>query len=347
MQSMPSRLLAALTHPLAPRDWLELVAPLHATDEIRARVVAVRRETHDTSTLVLRPNGRWPGHRAGQYVMVTAEIRGVRRTRCFSIASSPDRGRGPLEITVKARPGGAVTPALVEGAALGQIVTLSAPHGDFVLPEVIPEGLVLLSGGSGITPVMSMLRTLFVRRHRGEVIFVHHARSEADVIFRDELGRIARVASPNFRVLIETGPFDPARYAERVPDFEHRETWACGPERFLAAVRGAYAARDAASSLHLEAFSLGSAASSSSDDGEVTFARSGARARGAAPLLVLAERAGLSPASGCRMGICHGCTCRKLSGKTRDLRTGEVSDDAGVDIQLCVSAPVGPVEIDL
>ena len=81
-------------------------------------------------------------------------------------------------------------------------------------------------------------------------------------------------------------------------------------------------------------------------ENEVTFVTSKRRTKGQGPLLTLAESAGLTPLSGCRMGICHTCVCRKVSGVTRDLRTGELSTDTDVDIQLCVSEPVGPVEID-
>ncbi len=345
-----SSLLAALTYPRAPGDFLEVLSPGFSRTEIRARVVAARRETDDVATLVLRPNGRWRGHVAGQHVLLTAEIGGVRRTRCFSIASAPDRRAPELEITVKARPSGAVTPALVAGAALGALVTLSPARGDFVLPDPLPRRILFVSGGSGITPVMSMLRSLLLRDHTGDVTFVHYARSEADVIFRDELARIARGARPNIRVHVRTGAFSAVALAEMVPDFERRATWACGPEPMLALVQRAFADRGAADRLHVERFSLASTAPSAGsdpDDGEVHFTRSGARAKGSAPLLVLAERAGLTPASGCRMGICQTCRCRKVSGATRDLRTGEVSTDADVEIQLCVNVPVGPVEIDM
>jgi len=97
--------------------------------------------------------------------------------------------------------------------------------------------------------------------------------------------------------------------------------------------------------LRVERYTLG--ATTGSSEGEITFARSGKTAKGRGPLLAIAERAGLSPESGCRMGICKTCVCRKVSGVTRDLRTGAISAEADVDVQLCVNEPVGPVEIDL
>lgn len=341
MLETSARLLGALTYPRSLHDFLELVAPLHAAHEIRARVVDVRRETHDVATLVLAPR-RWRGHRPGQWVALTAEIGGVRRTRCFSIASAPSR-RGPLGITIKAQPGGAVTPSLVSGGMKGKIVVLSEAQGDFVLPRVIPARLLLLSGGSGITPVMSMLRALVGAGHTGTVAFVHHARSAADVVFREELAALARKKLPGLSIELRVGPFTDASLPDDVASFE---TFACGPAPFLAAVRASLRARGAEARMHEERFTLGPT-SDGGEDGEVSFVRSAKRAKGKGPLLVMAEQSGLTPKSGCRMGICRTCTCRKIAGATRDLRTGEISTDADVDIQLCVSAPVGPVSLDL
>lgn len=335
MNSAATRLLAALAYPRALDDYLELALPLHSTREIRARVLAVRRETHDVSTLVLRPSARLRPHRAGQHVALGAVVDGVRRTRVFSIASGEPRGER-LEITVKARAGGAVTPRLVRGELGSPIVTLSQPAGDFVLPDAVPERVLLLGAGSGITPVMSMLRTLRARGHGGDLVFVHFARSERDAIFASELARLGA------RVCTE------ARGAEAleslVPDFDAYETWACGPAPFLEGVTRAFAARGAASRVRVERFSPSRAAAG---EGEVRFARSERGARGRGTLLALAEGAGLSPPSGCRMGICRTCVCRKVSGKTRDLRTGEIETDDDVDVALCVSEAVGPVVLDL
>jgi stearoyl-CoA 9-desaturase NADPH oxidoreductase len=150
MNAALSRLLAAMTYPRAVDDFVELALPLFSTRSVtgaatpnvtvRARVIDVRRETHDVSTLVLTPNALWSGHRAGQYVALTAEVRGVRMTRCFSIASSEGGDSSRLiALTVKARPDGAVTPVLVSGQLRGAIVELSQATGDFVLPEVLPE----------------------------------------------------------------------------------------------------------------------------------------------------------------------------------------------------------------
>lgn len=330
MTTVATRLAGALVWPRTLDDLLELVAPLHSSSEIRARVVDVVRETHDVSTLVLEPNGRWRGHRAGQHVMLTAEIGGVRRTRCFSVSSA--EGELPVRITIKAHPGGKVTPALVSGALRGAVVTLSDPAGDFVLPDVLPERILFLSGGSGITPVMSMARTLLMQGHRGRLGFVHWARSPEDVFF-------------DFGTTF-FGRFRAGDLVEAVPDFHLWDTWLCGPDGMMRVVKAAFAARDVEHRVRTEQFTLARAATPD-EEGAVRFVRSNRTAKGRGPILPIAEGAGVNPKSGCRMGICRSCICRKVSGTTRDVRTGELSTEANVDIQLCINAPVGAVEIDL
>lgn len=352
-----SRFVAALTHPHSIDRYLVLVSPTWSIHEVRAEVTHVRRETRDVTTLTLKPNALWRGHRAGQYVALTVEIAGVNRTRCFSISSAPTRASGTFEVTVKARPSGAVTPTLVHHTTPGTVVGLSQAQGDFVLPEVLPERLLFVSGGSGITPLMSMLRALTASGGRlPEVTFVHFARSRDDVIFRDALATLARTHR-SLRLVIETEAesgrppaLDEHSLAAIVPDYDRIETWACGPESLLAATTKAFQARDAIARLHTERFGFAqSPVNTAPTEARVRFSRSKveANARDGGSLLAMAEGAGVALASGCRMGICRTCVCRKVSGTTRDLRTGALSEDADVEVQACVSAPVGDVTIDL
>src|SRR3954447_21631601 len=197
-----SRTLAALTAPHSVDRYLEVVNPMWAATEVRARVVDITRETsgqHPVATLTLQPTSTWRGHRAGQYVQVGVEINGARRTtRCFSI-SSPEAGPGErFSITVRAHEEGLVSKFLVREAQPGQIIHLSQAEGEFTLTEspATPTNnhLLMISGGSGITPVMSQVRTLLRDGYDGranrKVTFLHYARSEEDLIFAEELRRI-------------------------------------------------------------------------------------------------------------------------------------------------------------
>ncbi len=353
--------LAPLVYPKSAEDYLREVFPLLSRKEILAEVVAVRPETADTTTLVLRPNGLFRGHRAGQWIMVEAEVAGVRRTRCFSIASAPalhDEKR-TIEITIKARPGGAVTPELVWRQKRGAIIAISQAQGTFVLPETPPSRPLFVSGGSGITPVMSMLRELALRGQAHGATFVYYARTSADVVFAKELQEHALFSGAEILVWTDdepsavSAPFGrcDARtdLVAHVPDFAERETFVCGPPGLLAAMSALYAERGASERLHAEAFSLEEHATIGAEGPapEVVFARAAKTQTGSRTLLAMAEDAGLTPRSGCRMGICHSCTCRKVSGVTRDIRTGELSTDANVDIRICVNEPVGNVVLDL
>ena len=355
---VPSRLrrlahsaLSVFTYPRSVADWIEPALPL-ASSRARARVVDVRRETHDVTTLVLEPNGQWRGHRAGQWVALDCEVEGIVKTRCFSIASSPRRHDGRIEITVKARSGGAVTPHLVERTKQGAIVGLSRARGDFVLPDPMPARLLFVSGGSGITPLMSMLRSIVGAPPSSigpapRLVFIHFARSETDVVFGAELAHIA--ATTTVRVEIFTGDhrLGESGLANVLADFETHEAFVCGPEPLIEAVTSAYTARRAGHRVHFERFAPSAPTRRDGGNASVTFVESGRRVEGSRNLLAMAEEAGLRPESGCRMGICHTCVRRKVSGTTRDLRSGALSTDADVDVQLCVSMPVGAVEIDL
>jgi ferredoxin-NADP reductase len=354
-----SALAEALTTPHGVDRYVELVRPAFSLRDVRAEVVAVRRATARSVTLTLRPNANWEGFRAGQFVRLSTEVDGVRRTRCYSPASSAHVG-DLIELTAHEQPDGEVSPFLRATARPGTVVSLSQAEGDFVLPDTRPGALLLISGGSGITPVMSMLRTLCEEGHDGPVAFLHYARDEHDVAYADELAALA-ARHPNVRLLRVFSRSPQAgelagrfgRDHVRVAGIDPAEalTFACGPTALVEAVRTTWAEDELDARLYVEQFAPPAPARVETDGvvaGSVRFARSGREAPSTgAPLLDQAEAAGLTPESGCRMGICHTCTCRKLEGAVRDVRTGEVSTAPDELIQICVNAPVGDVTLDI
>jgi stearoyl-CoA 9-desaturase NADPH oxidoreductase len=321
--------------------YLELIRPEFTVRDARAQVVAVRRQTARSVTLSLSPNSAWRGFRAGQFVRVGVEIDGVRRTRTYSPASS-ERADGLLELTVTVHPEGLVSRHLESAVRPGTIVHLGEAQGDFVLPAERPERLVLISGGSGITPVMSMLRTVRDEGFDGEIEFIHYARTTADWLYRSELEATPGVRS-RFIATREGG--------ERLtPDaldgiYDHAYAAVCGPPALLEAARTIFPPER----LLTETFTPPTlTVSGEAATGTLRFNRSGRAAEiGVGTLLEQAEAAGLQPEVGCRMGICHTCTCRKTAGAVRDVRTGEVSDEEDEDIQLCVSVPAGDVALEI
>jgi stearoyl-CoA 9-desaturase NADPH oxidoreductase len=340
------RAVELLTTPLVPADYLDVIAPLRNVQTLRARVEQVRPETADSVTLVLRPGRGWVAHQPGQYVRLGVEVDGVRLWRSYSVTSPPgDR----LTVTVNAIAGGLVSTYLVRQGRRGLLVHLDRPAGEFVLPQPRPAKALFLTAGSGITPVMGMLRSTLAELT--DVVVVHSARSREAVVFGDELRALA--AEGRIR-LVERhtgtdGRLTPADLATLVPDLLDRETWACGPGALLDDLETHWRTAGAADRLHVERFQ--SAVRVTGDGGEVTFARSGKTvpAGGDVSLLEAGENAGILVPFGCRMGICFGCVVPLRSGAVRDLRDGRLTtaeDGDGVLIQTCVSAAAGPCHLE-
>lgn len=323
--------------------WMKEIDPVWSLRQIRARVVDVVRETHDVKTFVLAPNRRWPGHTAGQFVNVEMEIRGARVSRCYSLSSAP--GARDLTITVKRVPGGRVSSWMHEALRPGSLVTLGAPSGDFVVHDPSAP-LLLLSGGSGITPVMSILRDLAAKSAVRDVVFVHAARSLADVPFARELQALA-LHHPGLRLEIwnddQRGRLDGARLASMVPDLGARRTMLCGPAPMMDAFTAHYERLAIADRLKTERFAAPQRPTLLKTQPKQKLklglldSKTTIEAGGDGSLLEQLEDAGVRPASGCRMGICNTCICRKKQGVVENLLTGELSSEPDEDVRLCVS----------
>ena len=347
------KLVEALATPHGVDRYLELVHPMLTVRELRAVVTDVARPTADSVVLTLRPTRQWRGFTAGQFVQVAVDIDGVRRTRCYSPSGSQHRSDGRIELTVKAQ--GAVSRYLHEHARPGLVIGLSQADGTFRLPDRRPDKLLLISGGSGITPVLSMLRTLVDEGPRGEIVFLHYARGPQDVPHLADLRRLALEYSNVRLVLAYTrdrdgdlyGRFDETHPATAAPWYAEAQTYLCGPPSLMETVRAHYAGKGIEDALHTEEFNPPAAVPADKNaTGTVRFGDVAVDNDGST-LLEQAEAAGLTPEYGCRMGICFSCTKVKTAGCTRNVRTGELHTEADQEIQLCISAPVGDVAIDL
>jgi ferredoxin-NADP reductase len=345
-------LAALLTTPLLPDDYLDRVDPLGSTRALHGRLVEVLPETRDAATLVLRPGRGWAGHRAGQYVRLGVDVDGVRLWRSYSLTWPADRPDGCIAVTVTAVPDGAVSTHLVRRARPGLLVHLDQAAGDFVLPATPPARTLFVTAGSGITPVMGMLRAHL--DELDDVVVVHSARSAADVVFGGELrmlhglGRIRLVE----RHTASQGRLGIDELESLVPDLVERETWTCGPAGLLDAVEHEWARRGIADRLHVERFRPVLRTTDGDAGGTVTFLRSGTSVDtpGSSSLLDAGESAGVLMPSGCRMGICYGCVVPLREGSVRDLRDGSVTTAApgdGVLVQTCISAAAGRCDLDL
>ncbi|KAA0102362.1 ferredoxin reductase [Mycolicibacterium sp. P1-18] len=344
------RFAERVTTPLVPADYLDVIDPLRSSADLRGRIVAVHPETRDAVSVIIKPGRGWRGHTPGQYVRIGVDVDGVRQWRAYSLTSEVGRADGCIAVTVKAIPDGKVSNHLVRRATPGTIVQLDQAAGEFTLGERAPAKILFLTAGSGVTPVMGMLRNMAAAG--SDVVVVHSAPTADDVIFGGELRMMAREGRIR---LIEKhtdvdGMLDVAQLDQLVDDLADRQTWACGPAGMLDALESRWAADGMADRLHTERFRP--TIITAGDGGEVTFSTSGTvvEATGAETLLDAGEAAGVLMPSGCRMGVCFGCVVPLRQGAVRDLRTGDLttaSPGDNVQIQTCVSAAAGSCDIEL
>lgn len=343
-----------LTYPAPPERYVGLLA--RRGSRFRARVEAVVPETERATTLWLRPGRDWPSHLPGQWVPVEVEVDGVRHSRCYSITTAP--GGELIAITVQAVPGGRVSGVLAHRTGVGDHVVLGPPEGGFTREGDDTEPVLFVTGGSGITPVMSMLRTAARDGGLADAVLLHHAPGADDSLFTAELEELDE-AHPGLRVeRTWTGTADPppeARLtAERLdrtcPDWRERDAYVCGPAPLLDAAARIWEEAGFAERLNVERFVAAVApVDGGAVPGRVRFDRTGGSAPsdGRKPLLDVIEEAGRSVRSGCRVGVCRTCVTRLQDGSVVDLRDGRVTEGSGALVQICVNAARGDVRLDL
>ncbi len=346
-----NELLERLATPHGVSQYLENINPLWSLTDIRAKVVARQQETADATTLVLKTNGNWRGFTAGQFVTLSVEINGRQVSRCYSISSAESDER--VRITVRRKQGGEVSNFIADHVEIGDVVSLSPAAGEFVLPTT-DKPLLMIAGGSGITPIMSMLRSLDWAASKQPVTLMYYARETATAIFQPELEQLADKQGRFVLRMVNTA--EQGRYSNKqldklVEDAANYQTLLCGPASLMAAVEADYEQRGLSDQLLLERFTLPEPRIPENPDvvsGDVMFSHSERYvANSGENLLEQAEAAGLQPEFGCRRGICHRCTCTKSSGTVRDAITGELSATPNEAIRLCVSVPVGDVTLDI
>lgn len=348
------RVAEAAVTPLVPADVLDIFDPLRSGADLRGRIVSVTAETADSATILVKPGKDWAGHVPGQYLRVGVDVDGVRLWRTYSLTHGPRADRC-ISITVKAIPDGKVSNHLVRHAQAGQLLHLGQAEGDFVLSDPMPDKLLLVTAGSGVTPVIGMLRNLFSKAAplATDIVLLHSALSRSEVIFGEELRRYAEEGRLRL-VELHTdtdGMLDVADLDQIVPDLASRTTYACGPVGLLDALEAHHTERELP--LHIERFRTAVVATGEDGQsgGSVTFAKSGITVEGdgSTPILDAAEAGGVLMPSGCRMGVCFGCVLPLREGVVRDLRNGALTVAApgdGVAIQTCISAAAGACHID-
>jgi ferredoxin-NADP reductase len=362
-------------HPYAPD---ELSSPLPDWDPETDDLLVcrqIRRETHDVATFIF--SRRRPclfRFKPGQFLTLELSIGGAAVNRCYTISASAARPYR-LSITVKRQPGGLVSNWLHDHLKPGDTIRAIGPLGSFTPSPTAARKWLMLSGGSGITPLMSMTCTACDLAEDRDIVFAHAARSPADIIFRDELSAMAR-QMPGLRLahICEAvgGEPDWPGFTGRLslpmlqliaPDFAEREVFCCGPALFMEAVRrmlaeagfdmGRYSQEsfdfDALSSAGQEAASepLPPAAG---DTFRIEFAQSG-RVVQCGPdttILAAAKAAGVRLPSSCTRGLCGTCKSRVIFGTLEMKHEGGIRQreiDAGLAL-LCCGRPTSDMVID-
>ncbi|MDJ0395185.1 ferredoxin reductase [Rhodococcus sp. G-MC3] len=343
--------ITRITTPLLPDDYLHLANPLWSARELRGRVVEVKQETATAVTLVIQPGWGFNfDYQPGQYIGIGLHLGGRWHWRSYSLTSPPNWDEKRISITVKAMPEGFLSSHLVGGVPQGTIVRLNAPKGNFALPTPPPDKILFITAGSGITPIISMLRTLDRHGDMPDTVHIHSAPTEDEVMFGDELTTIAaghQQFQSHIQLTRSDGKFALASLDGLYPDWRTRETWACGPAALLEDLERVWKQEGIENKLHLERFEI-ARADTSGKGGKVTFSKSDRSADidGATSLLEAGENLGVQMPFGCRMGICQSCVVPLTSGHVIDLRSGKEHGE-GERIQTCISAAAGDCTLEL
>ena len=353
---------------------IQIIFPQWATDAYRAEVVAMRDEAADMYTLVLKPktgliDRTWPTFQAGQFIELMVEKNGSRTLRCFSISSSPAyyKQTGLIELSIRIQQKGRITPWIREQLLTGSLVNISAAQGDFVLPEMMtnneyPEKYLFIAGGSGITPFRAMLQQQALKQkglnkasNELDVHLLYYSRNSHEVVFKQELEQLQKEYSNITMTFVdgEKEGFICSRHVQHYcPDYSQRTSYICGPSPMIQQARQVLAELNVVKEkINFEFFGAAPIEMESNENSVVHFQTSQktvvSEKDKTATLLEQAEAQGLTPVSGCRIGVCHQCICKKKSGIVFNTRTQQYSDTGSEEIQLCISVAQGDVVLDL
>ncbi|MDO9321431.1 MAG: iron-sulfur cluster-binding domain-containing protein [Pseudomonas sp.] len=328
---------------------LQALHPAWRLNRVLAQVERREWVAEDMLALTLRCNGNAGAWQPGQHLQLFCEQAGVRLSRSYSLTAV--HGDGRIELAIKRQPGGRLSNYLLDHLAVGQVLELGQASGRLQWPQTAGAGVLLLAAGSGITPLLGLLRLALAEGFSAPITLLHYVRSRSQRAFSRELQGL-QLQHPNLQVRWAISA-EPATLDELSGRFQASHLaglpgaslLVCGPHGFVASVRQQWAGE-----LQSEAFSLPPAVPAVGLQLlQLQFARSQLQVTGdnASSLLVQAEQHGLRPVHGCRQGICSSCTCTLVSGAVRDLRSGGLFSEPGQPIRICVSVPQGDVVVDL
>ena len=326
-------------------DFIDFIAekfhPTWALKKVKAEVIKVQSLSHDFFKIQLRPNQNFKSHvfQAGQSIAVTLRMDGVRHQRQYSIVHILKNG----DVVIAVKQQGAFSRAMTS-LSLGAVIEISQPQGDFVL-STVERPMLFLASGSGITAIYSLIKSAVIQSSQ-PIELIYFTRDNA---FHAELKALA-LMTPHFKyhhfnTLEQKQHLTQTLIKKLIQNFEQHEIFACGSVNMMKGIEkiiSKYALQD---QYHSEFFKI--TVDESLEAQPIKFLRSQQEFQAKSNLLESAEKAGLKPAHGCRMGICNTCSCTKVSGSVRNVLTGEIDHEANTPIKLCISQAVSPVTINL
>jgi uncharacterized protein YcbX/ferredoxin-NADP reductase len=328
-------------------------------DAQKQEFVCVERErvARNFETFWLEPQkGAMPDYKAGQHLPIELNLDGQVVKRLYTLSSSPSRP-GRLAISVKRIDGGSVSNWLFEHFQVGDTLIADKPNGSFHLANDDHEPLLLLSAGSGVTPMMSMLRDLSDRDVVNNVVFFHQCSTVDDIPFAEEL-KALEAQHENLTVMLSLtqsiddwqglkGRFS-LSHLKQIPDLTARQVFVCGPDGFMQKAKNLMLKKGLAEDhYHQEAFGVATATEDSVKALQISIDGNVFEGDNQKTLLEQAEEAGVSIAHTCRAGFCGACKVTVESGLVHqpDVPAIQESEIAEGKVLACCSVPRTDVEI--
>jgi ferredoxin-NADP reductase/DMSO/TMAO reductase YedYZ heme-binding membrane subunit len=325
------------------------------------RLTKIHRETNDAVTLTFSlPGNKTLQSKPGQFITFNWIVDGQSLPRSYSISSAPRRS-GSFDVTVKKQ--GIVSTFLNESAREGLSVVANGPYGRFVLDLAEHQAPVFFAAGSGITPILGMLRHIEETSPECDVTLFYFSRDERQVIFKMELDRLSArlskfrlvpiITRPSVEWAGERGEITKEMVLRGLPTVEGKTFFLCGPAGFMAAAKAILTSLEVgANQIHQERFAPSAVAYTPGESVHCTveFTRSRKRleCNSTETLLSVAERNGIEIPASCRIGQCGTCATRVLAG------TVEMESDEGLSPALraegfsllCVGRARGMVSVE-
>jgi stearoyl-CoA 9-desaturase NADPH oxidoreductase len=317
----------------------------------KAKVLRLEKDAADTIILTLQPSSTWRGFIPGQHVQMGVKINAVWHYRTFSMASTLRQfeQEGCIQLGIQKQKNGKVTPWLFEHLKTGDYVTLSEAKGTFALKNKVQPAL-LIAGGTGITPFMSMLSA--VAGQEQDVILLYYAKRDQHILKAElEVLRAFKNLQIHFLSSGEQGRFCKEHLHSLCPDFLDRQILICGPAGMITEscrlLETEGVLQDHIAFEYFKAANLALSVAGEDIPSTIHVKNKSIAAQSNRTILSQLESAGLHPKYGCRMGLCKQCQCLKTSGIVFNQLTGRYSEPTEEPIQICISLPVGEVNLEL